>query len=429
MQKMEMGRILVYIILGAALLLAPSMAFYLAPSLSGASNPCTQVSPSIISCQDGASPEIGFTISEQYAPEYGNFTVYSTQPYEYGNPVGVDGNQCQVSSDTVQTCFIALAPAPLSMGYGITSENVSLKLVSNTYPQIFAYSNFSITIEYYLTGQQSELYNTYEAAASEYEYQNSTYANLCLGIGICNQSIESYLSNSSYELAYADSFINGYNTSAVVNSVQIEKVLYYAQRANATLNGEVDNFSAFVGSSNIILDYAAEAKSNMASAENEYNGNYSLIQKCNAISGKNYSAEIYTNMNYITAYSSPKSVQGSETYLNNSLSFDAEVGQTIASCKRVVEAAASQDPTGSTTLPVKSSAPTQKQQASTKQQSAQGTTTQAGFLSYQYRFVIWTAILAIITLYARSKYIEYREIRGLRNRKRDIYLEPGNEDK
>ncbi len=429
MQKMEMNRILIYIVLGAVLLLAPSMAFYLAPSLSGMSNPCTQISQSIISCQDGASPEIGFTISEQYAPEYGNFTVYSTQPYEYGNPVGVDGNQCQVSSDTVQTCFIVLAPAPLSMGYGISSENVSLKLVSNTYPQIFAYSNFSITIEYYLTGQQSELYNTYEAASSEYEYQNSTYANLCLGLGICNQSIESYLSNSSSALAYADSFINEYNTSAVVNSVQVAKALYYAQRANATLNGEIDNFSAFVGSSNIILDYTAEAKSNMASAENEYNGNYSLIQKCNAISGKNYSAEIYTNMNYITAYASPTSVQGSETYLNNSLAFDSYVGQAIASCKGIVAAAASHDPAGSTTLPAQSSIATKNQQDSSKQQSAHGTTAQEGFLSYQYRFIIWTTILVIITLYARSKYIEYREIHGLRNRERDIYLEPGNEDK
>ncbi len=325
----KMDRILLFILISA---LVPTVAHaFSTEPIFAVTQQCVQLNSSFISCPDNAYIPISFSISANYAPYYGNFTVYVTDNSNYTEPLSIYNTPCILSGTTTVTCHITAMPIPISYGNGTAERSISLSLISSNYPQAVFRQYVNVTIRHYLTPQEGMILSAYNKTYAEYSKINTTYSFFCNAYMICNQSLEENITKAGTYLAAASGSIRGDgNLTAIYSSIE---------RANETLNANMQAYLSFINSSSSTVNTNLDAIHTLLLATREFDSNVALLSNC-SVGNTTYAERISKEISVLEQYSMQNSEMQAHAYANKTLALEQEVNSSIASCRQAHMAAA-----------------------------------------------------------------------------------------
>ncbi len=246
---------------------------------------CTQTSTTNFTCMDGRPIVIGISLTAQQYPYYfyGNFTALAPVNSKYGDPVSVYGTPCTVPSGKTSICFVTLPAIPATALNGTLSENISLVLQSQQYPQEMLNESFNVMITHYANNDERFAFALYNATLGQYNQTNSQYSYFCASYSVCNGTIGSALSNASSYLANAtNDFNSNYLAEAYLN----------ATKANQSLSAIKPEIAPFISKANIIVNDNFKARGIVLNATANYNQNYKKLYSCNPTYTKRMNATL-----------------------------------------------------------------------------------------------------------------------------------------
>jgi len=301
----------------------PAYGFSVSPLFSGAPLKCTQINASYISCPDGANITITFSVSAPYAPYYGNFTVYPTDFINESMPTNIYGKICSVASSSTVTCFIAIKPISIFYGNGTLSRNITLLLVSESYPQVRFLQSFKIEVVHYQTAFGSMLLSIYYSVNSTYTNMSRVYNYFCGTYSVCNAT----LANSLYS---AGSSIK--NTSSLIANSSLQSAYDNLTLANSTLQKSGIIYSSFISNANKISNNIIKARYIIGNATNIYTSNKKILSNCTLANGTSYADYINSSIKLLSSYSMLNTLQSSSAYLNASARMLSNETSLVRSC-------------------------------------------------------------------------------------------------
>ncbi len=302
---------------------ALSASFIVLPIFSGVSHACTQVNASYIMCPDGASITIGFSISAPYAPYYGNFSAYTTDPLATSEPYSITGSICSVPSSTTVTCYINLKPVPMTSGNGIIDSPISLVLASQYYPQVRFNYTVNVTIVHNLTSAESSTLLNFNTVNITYSKMNMGYSYFCGEYKICNASLEGNLTSLNANVVAAANSISQTNLT-VANA--------YLTNATYLIDTMSMPFSSYENVSNKIVNNIIHAKALLSTIRAAYAANEENLSRCVFSNKTTYAQYLNNSIAALSSYSMLNTLNGSSYYLGSLENLSKNETHLISAC-------------------------------------------------------------------------------------------------
>lgn len=289
---------------------------------SGSGERCLQLTPSNITCPDGIPIVTSFALSSQSYPYYyyGNFTAYALRGENMSSPVNAYGEPCTVSSSSTSVCFVTIPPVPFTALNGTLNESLTIRLVSQLYPQVAYNYTFNVTINHYINATLIPIVGFYNSTLTEYTNMASAYGSVCGTYYICDAGISDALSTAKSYMGNATYAMNGYRA---------QEAYFNASMANRTLASILPQYNTFETNANKIINNILGGQEMILNASTSFSINEGVLNKCNSTEARALNASI----NSVKTYSIVNTLNSSALYLSAASGVQTNVAESIKRCQ------------------------------------------------------------------------------------------------